>query len=152
MLCISLVSCGGNGGIEITLAPETEEQAGSRDNVYSITINNTSIAPHDDLTDIIPALGKYIDYAESTSCAYLGLDKVYVYSGYTIYTYPVDGVDYVYDILGKLMDKFIIEWYKSQIPYKGEVEAQKEEIKQEPKKEGMAPDEKSLKRRGQKVA
>ena len=70
----------------------------------------------------------------------------------SLITFPVDGVDYVYDILGKLMDKFIIEWYKSQIPYKGEVEAQKEEIKQEPKKEGMAPDEKSLKRRGQKVA
>lgn len=38
----------------------------------------------------------------------------------SLITFPVGSIDYVYDILGKLMDKFILEWYKSQIPYKDE--------------------------------
>jgi len=65
----------------------------------------------------------------------------------SIITFPSDSVDYVYDILGKLMDKFIIEWYKSQIPYKEEIKsAPVNEIQEEPKKEGAVLDEQSLKK------
>ena len=61
----------------------------------------------------------------------------------------------IYDVLGKLMDKFVIEWYKSQIPYKPEapaVEKKPEAPKEEPKQEGVAPDETTLKHKGLKLA
>ncbi|MBQ0106118.1 MAG: hypothetical protein KBT47_08820 [Armatimonadetes bacterium] len=75
----------------------------------------------------------------------------------SIITFPADGTDYIYDILGKLMDKYIIEWYKSRIPYKEEIvteeeAAPKEEIKEEPKKEGAVPDARELRRKGQAAA
>ena len=73
----------------------------------------------------------------------------------SIITFPVDSLDYIYDILGKLMDKFIIEWYKSQIPYKPGapvMEKKPEAPKEEPKQEGIAPDETTLKHKGLKLA
>ncbi len=73
----------------------------------------------------------------------------------SIITFPADSLDYIYDVLEKLMDKFVIEWYKSQIPYKPEapaVEKKQEAPKEEPKQEGVAPDETTLKHKGLKLA
>lgn len=93
----------------------------------------------------------------------------------SIISFQTESANYIYDILGKMMDKFILDWYKSQIPYKENIrndktseekkietpaekpkdvpkeEPKQEEIK-EPKKEGAAPDERSLRRKGKAVA
>lgn len=91
-----LASCGGGGG-EIVLTDdsgdETDDVSGG---VFSFKIaSGASVAPNDNLATFIAAAGQPVSYEESNSCAYIGLDKVYVYSGYTIYTYPVNGVDYL---------------------------------------------------------
>ena len=53
---------------------------------------NENVAP------ILSGLGDYTNYAESPSCAFKGLDKIYSYNGFDLYTYPKDGVDYVNSI------------------------------------------------------
>jgi len=39
----------------------------------------------------------------------------------SIITFPSSSMDYLYDILNKLTDKYLLEWYKSQIPLKEEI-------------------------------
>ena len=47
---------------------------------------------------ILSALGEPKQYSESPSCAFDGLDKVYVYAGFKIQTYPQNGKDYVLSV------------------------------------------------------
>ncbi len=101
-ILLAFASCGGGGGAgEITLQPEQtsvnhQTDAGTlRSNIYCFSVAGKYIAPGDELTDIIPALGNPISFEQSESCAYIGMDKVYVYNGYTIFTYPENGIDYV---------------------------------------------------------
>jgi hypothetical protein len=65
---------------------------------YTFTHGSTKIAIHNDVAPILASLGKWIDYDESTSCAFVGLDKIYVYHGFEIYTYPTEGKDFVSSI------------------------------------------------------
>ena len=51
-----------------------------------------------DMADVLSALGDPVDYDESTSCAFDGLDKVYKYNGFEIKTYPDKDKDYVLSI------------------------------------------------------
>ncbi|MBP5173951.1 MAG: hypothetical protein ILP01_03285 [Clostridia bacterium] len=97
---ILFVSCGGGGG-EIVLNPDdTEERSHGSNDVFSFSGGtNISLAPHDNLEGFIKAAGEPLSYEESNSCAYLGLDKVWTYSGYTIYSYPVNGVDYLLQLV-----------------------------------------------------
>lgn len=63
--------------------------------VYTFTSGTTKIAMNADVAPILAALGEWRDYDESTSCAFEGLDKIYVYPGFEIYTYPMNGKDFV---------------------------------------------------------
>ncbi|MCQ2427831.1 MAG: hypothetical protein MJ137_05455 [Clostridia bacterium] len=101
LMLISFVSCGGGGGGEITLPPEDDTTAsGATGDGFSFAGGTSvSVAPHDNLAAFIAAAGKAVSYEESNSCAYLGLDKIWVYSGYTIYSYPKDGVDYLLQLV-----------------------------------------------------
>jgi len=47
---------------------------------------------------IIQALGEPINYFESPSCAFDGIDKIYVYNGFELFTFPVDGEDFVLSV------------------------------------------------------
>ena len=47
---------------------------------------------------IIESLGKPNSYTEEASCAFDGLDKTYVYSGFSFTTYPDKGADYIHTI------------------------------------------------------
>ena len=51
------------------------------------------------MAPILAALGQWRDYAESASCAFEGLDKVYTYAGFEIQTYPEGEKDFVYIIV-----------------------------------------------------
>ena len=50
-------------------------------------------------SSVLSALGEADDYFEAASCAFEGLDKTYFYHGFELYTYEIDGVDYVLSIL-----------------------------------------------------
>ncbi len=45
--------------------------------------------------EIIAALGEPVSYFEAAACAIGDLDKVYTYNGFQVYTYQVEGVDYI---------------------------------------------------------
>ena len=64
--------------------------------VYTFVSGNTKIAIDADVAPILVALGEWIDYDESASCAFEGLDKVYIYAGFEIQTYPMGEKDFVY--------------------------------------------------------
>lgn len=66
---------------------------------FAFVHNNVKITPNDLVDPLITALGSDYSYYESPSCAYIGLDKVYVYKGFSIYTYPdANAVDHVLQI------------------------------------------------------
>lgn len=63
---------------------------------YAFVHQGTKIAIDGEAAEVLSALGEWIDYAESASCAFEGLDKVYTYSSFEIQTYPMSGKDYIY--------------------------------------------------------
>lgn len=73
-----------------TSAPSVHAEA------YTFTYKNVKITPNAELAPIIAALGTPQGYVESPSCAFTGLDKIYTYPHFMIYSYPKDNVDYVY--------------------------------------------------------
>lgn len=67
---------------------------------FSFVHNNVKITPNDLVDPLVTALGSDYTYYESPSCAYIGLDKIYVYKGFSIYTYPDDNaVDHVLQVV-----------------------------------------------------
>lgn len=66
---------------------------------YTFTSGTTQIAINADAAPILASLGAWRDYAESTSCAFEGLDKVYTYAGFELQTYPMGEKDLVYMII-----------------------------------------------------
>lgn len=77
-------------------APEKE----ASDKSFAFVHNNVKITPNDLVDPLITALGSDYSYHESPSCAYIGLDKCYVYKGFSIYTYPDENaVDHVLQIV-----------------------------------------------------
>ena len=62
---------------------------------YTFVHKGIGIAIDAEATPILASLGAYLDYAESPSCAFEGMDKVYTYSGFEIETYCLSGVDYI---------------------------------------------------------
>ena len=66
---------------------------------YTFVSGTTKIAIDADAAPILAALGTWRDYAESASCAFEGLDKVYTYAGFELQTYPMGEKDFVYMII-----------------------------------------------------
>lgn len=76
-MVFSLVACKGN-----------DTPAAEQDKIYTFTSGTTKIAINADAAPIVAALGQWRNYAESPSCATTGLDKIYIYPGFEIYTVP----------------------------------------------------------------
>ncbi len=76
----------------------TTTDAGNETAECSYTINNVNIVPGTDFADTLKALGEPLDYSEAASCYFDGMDKSYVYEGYTILTYPSGDRDFIQDI------------------------------------------------------
>ncbi len=87
-MVLSLVACKNNDN------PPAEEGK-----IYTFTSGSIKIAIDADVAPILAALGEWRDYAESASCAFEGLDKIYTYAGFEIQTYPLGEKDFVYMII-----------------------------------------------------
>lgn len=100
LITVSAIFASCDGGSDITLPPESEEQtAGAQEKTTFIFVyNNTEVSPHAKMSELLNGLGEPTAYEESNSCYYQGLDKDYTYPGFKLRTYPVDGVDYVLNI------------------------------------------------------
>ena len=62
---------------------------------FTFVAGDTVIAMNADAAPILEGLGEWENYAETTSCAFKGLDKTYSYPGFDLYTYPLNGKDNV---------------------------------------------------------
>ena len=80
--------------------PTTTENPGeSKEPVqdsFTFTYKGTKIALHAPAANVIAALGEPLEYSESTSCAFDGLDKSYKYGSFYLETYPIGDKDYIY--------------------------------------------------------
>ena len=56
----------------------------------SIVVNGVTLTPGMKYSS--PALSGWLEFAELTSCAYKGNDKIYDYTGFSLFTYS-DGID-----------------------------------------------------------
>ncbi len=105
LCCALLAGCGGSDKpTESAAVPANDAAAGNAaaaaapaapSSKYTFSFNGVEIAANAEMAPLAETLGEPIDYFESESCAYQGLDKVYTYSGVIIRTYPADGKDYV---------------------------------------------------------
>lgn len=57
------------------------------------------IIPDMEAKELLDALGEPVSYFEANSCAFGDQDKVWTYGGFTIDTYQLDGIDYIYDVI-----------------------------------------------------
>ena len=65
---------------------------------YVFEISGQTLAINASAEPILAALGEPRSYDESPSCAFEGLDKVYVYAGFQLQTYSKNGKDYIRSI------------------------------------------------------
>ena len=105
LLCFFLVSCGGGdkteAGTNTPASEKTEEETPVTENVqpgYTFDFKGTTISVDAKMDSFVSSLGEPLNYFESESCAFQGLDKVYNWGSVIIRTYPKDGVDYVLTI------------------------------------------------------
>lgn len=81
--------------ILIALVSCEDAPDGGGDTLYKFQAGTVEIALHAPAEPILAALGEPKSYDESPSCAFEGLDKVYVYAGFQLQTYPKGGKDYI---------------------------------------------------------
>lgn len=73
--------------------PDTQEPV---QDSFTFTYKGTKIALNAPAEAVVAALGEPLEYSESTSCAFDGLDKQYKYDSFYLETYPLNGKDYIY--------------------------------------------------------
>lgn len=86
LLTLAMVSCA------------EEPQANDDAPFAPMSVNGTEIAIDAKAAPVLAALGKEQAYEESPSCAFEGMDKLYVYSGFRVKTYSLGGVDYIHSV------------------------------------------------------
>ncbi|MBR7141961.1 MAG: hypothetical protein IKD06_00305 [Clostridia bacterium] len=82
LLC---VSCGGR-------------QAGFSDKDIALDVGGQTVTCGAPMADLLKVLGEPDSYSEAISCAYDGLDKIYVYGDTEIYTFPDGDKDFVLEV------------------------------------------------------
>lgn len=65
----------------------------------SVTLKGQTVALGDALTDTLSAaLGTPTNTTEAVSCHYEGMDTIYEYDGFTLYTYQKEGAQILYSV------------------------------------------------------
>lgn len=65
---------------------------------YTFEAKGVAIRMGQPADQYVTALGDPTDKFEAPSCAFEGIDRIYYYSGFELYTFPKDGVDYVLSV------------------------------------------------------
>lgn len=89
-ICVCFAAC------QNTQNPDTPDTKEPVQDSFTFTYKGTKIALHAPAEQVIAALGEPLEYSESTSCAFDGLDKSYKYGSFYLETYPIGEKDYVY--------------------------------------------------------
>lgn len=77
----------------------SNEEVDKKESKYVFQIDNISIPMHAEAAPILEQLGNPSNYFEAEACAFPGLEKVYTFSGFDIYTYEKDDVDYIASVV-----------------------------------------------------
>ena len=75
---------------------DTNDPTQEESKTYTFTSGTTKIAIDANVAPILASLGEWRDYAQGPSCGFPGLEKLYVYGGFEINTYPQGEKDFVY--------------------------------------------------------
>ena len=78
-----------------TPGQNTEDNRTSEENEFVFEVNGISIPMHAEAAPILEKLGGSQEYFEAESCAIPGLEKTYSFDGFDLYTYEIEGVDYI---------------------------------------------------------
>lgn len=95
---IFLAGCSSNGASSTSVGAQKGNKPVAETSGYVFQYKGNTIAMNGEVAPIVKALGDPQDYFEADSCAFQGKEKTYTYSGFELYTYAVDGVDYVLSI------------------------------------------------------
>jgi len=79
-----------------TPEPIDEEPAEEPD--FALLFNDFLIEMDQDITYVISALGEPLNIFEAPSCAFDGIDRVFLYPGVQLHTYPVGDDDFIHTI------------------------------------------------------
>ena len=102
-MAFALTGCGGSNDTAkettpaATEAPQDTAAFAEADTTF--TYNNVSVALDGSIDEAIAALGDPLDVKSELSCHGEGDDKTYTYDGFTVKSYPKDGVDRVLEVL-----------------------------------------------------
>ncbi|MHB1452341.1 MAG: hypothetical protein ACYCYM_00095 [Saccharofermentanales bacterium] len=95
---ILLAGCAGpTGSASQTSTAASGESADSAG--YVFVGEGVSIAMHAPAAPLLEQLGEPKEYFEAPSCAFQGIEKTYVYTSFSLYTYELEGADYVASIV-----------------------------------------------------
>jgi len=79
-------------------ASAAADQGGSEEG-YVFTYRDITMSVDTDAAPVLEALGEAKSYYEAASCAFEGLDKIYTYNDFEIYTYPAGDKDMISGII-----------------------------------------------------
>jgi len=81
-------SVGGDGEDAVTDTPSS----------FLFKAGGVAISMGEPAAPVVDALGEPQSCFEAPSCAFDGIDRIYYYSGFELYTYPVNGEDFVLSV------------------------------------------------------
>ena len=100
-LCVILsfaVACDNDEQTPVNSTPVVSEMGNFTEVDIALMIGGEIFYCGDDVTAILEKLGDDYEYSEAMSCAYDGMDKIFSYDDYDIYTYPDGDIDRVSEI------------------------------------------------------
>ncbi len=104
LVAIIFTGCGQNAGENspspTASNPTVSEPANNSKSKYYFDYKDVKIYINDEADPILDKLGEPMSYFESPSCAFQGMDRIYSYSGFDIYTYTdaEDGPEYIFTV------------------------------------------------------
>ncbi|MCL2030427.1 MAG: hypothetical protein FWG93_02670 [Oscillospiraceae bacterium] len=78
--------------------PVTEPSGAPEEEVWTFTARDVTVVMGQPAAPYIEALGEPQSLFEAPSCAFEGVDRIYTYPGFQLYTFPRDGIDHVLSI------------------------------------------------------
>lgn len=99
-IVLFLAGCAGpDGSASGTSSGASASGSGADDAGYVFVSGGTSIAMHAPAAPILDGLGEPKEYFEAPSCAFQGIEKTYVYTSFSLYTYELEGADHIASIV-----------------------------------------------------
>ncbi|MHB8963597.1 MAG: hypothetical protein ACYC5K_10650 [Saccharofermentanales bacterium] len=95
-----MTGCTGAGGDSSGASADASSSGSGMDDTGFVFVSGGAlIAMHAPAAAILDQLGEPKEYFEAPSCAFQGIEKTYVYTSFSLYTYELEGADHVASIV-----------------------------------------------------